>query len=303
MAYLSNRDFYKEFENDNLLIFPFKYDNIKGASINLTVSKFAWDINTNKPLTKGKLDKKEWLIVPSFATVAIVTQEVVYISKKICGTCHSKVGMTTRGFSHISTTLDPGEQGVLLVCFRNNDPVQKKIFIGETFVTLMLSYVKMPVLDRMIASKNSPGQRGKITTFEDNEPFFEKQERDGYHDSVVKLKNKMKENKIYKKWKEQFKKHDLLLQAEIMAKTKRKNKKFFFIQAGLYIISIVVLLVIIGGVIEYIEYKNSGNEKTIDYKLYVPLITIVIVVVNDGIKKLRVLIEEKLKNWMFKNDE
>ena len=182
MAYLSNRDFYKEF-GENVLIYPFTAENIKGASIDLTASDYAWDLNTEKKLLFVEVDGKEKLIIHPFATIAIMTKEVIYVGKSICGTYHSKVEMTVKGFSNISTTLDPEYIGTSLICLRNNTPVEQEISIGDAFVTLMLGYVSQPALDEMIARKNMPGQIEKIDGFEGSGSFLKKQRDDGFHDT------------------------------------------------------------------------------------------------------------------------
>jgi deoxycytidine triphosphate deaminase len=297
MAYLSNRDFYNEF-GKNLLIYPFIGDNIKGASINLTASEYAWDINTKKHLSKITLsDGSEKLIAPPFATVAIQTQEVIYVGDNICGTYHSKVGMTIKGFSNISTTLDPEYIGTSLICLNNNTPVQQELVIGKTFVTLMFSYLSQSALDGMIKKPNTPGQRERINLFEESTSFFEKQRNEEYHDNKDKLKAIMTEDEAFKKWRAEFSKKDKHLVNKQFAEENKKNKSVICAKVILYILALVLILLVIVGLIYVIEINSYDYLKS-----YISLIVLVLAfVVNECLKKSMAYIEEKIEERYKKN--
>lgn len=64
-------------------------------------------------------------------TVLILTQEAVWVSNNIAGTFHSKVGIVSIGFGHISTTLDPNWEGPLLISLNNPTKKRLKLVIGE----------------------------------------------------------------------------------------------------------------------------------------------------------------------------
>jgi hypothetical protein len=79
-------------------------------------------------------------------TVLILTQEEVWVSEQIAGTFHSKVGIVSSGFGHISTTLDPNWEGPLLISLNNPTRKRLKLIIGKeeaeatnynSFVTLI----------------------------------------------------------------------------------------------------------------------------------------------------------------------
>jgi ABC-type multidrug transport system fused ATPase/permease subunit len=77
-----------------------------------------------------------------------LTKESLWVSGRIGGTFHSKVSLVSKGFSHISTTLDPGWYGPLLITIRNNTDKEMPIPVGATFVTLIFSTVKTPTKSR-----------------------------------------------------------------------------------------------------------------------------------------------------------
>lgn len=93
--------------------------------------------------------------VPPNGTALILTEESVWVSKKITGSYHSKVGVVSLGIGHIGTTLDPGWVGQSLIAVHNhtNDPIA--IPVGSTFVSLMLLYLNTP------ASRANANQAGR----------------------------------------------------------------------------------------------------------------------------------------------
>jgi len=290
MPYLSNRDFYNEF-GEEILIYPFLYENIKGASINLTVDEYAWDLNTKKMLSLVTIDGEKIFIVPPYAVIAIMTQEVIYVGKNICGTYHSKVGMTIKGFSNISTTLDPEYIGTSLICLQNNTPRQQEIVVGDVFATLMLAYVSQPVFDEMADKKNMPGQRERVGSFEKGDLFIKKQRDDGFHDSPKLLKDKMLNDMSFKKWKNDFLQKDNLLQETQEIEKKKENKKIVRAKVGLYLSALVLIVALVGSIIAVIERIPS-----LDFlKSYMPLIVFVLgFVINKYLRKVMAFIERKI---------
>lgn len=146
MAILSDTDIKKELGKD-ILIYPFRKSQLKGASYNLTASTLAWSLTTKKSIyVNGKI------IIEPGITALIETNEVIWVSQKIAGTYHSKVGMVSQGTGHIGTTLDPNYIGPSLIAIHNhyyalngNDEPQPIILIpGEeedAIATLVFHYV------------------------------------------------------------------------------------------------------------------------------------------------------------------
>ena len=57
----------------------------------------------------------------------------------------SKVRLVSKGISHISTTIDPGWQGTLLLTFSNQSNNQIVIYDGHPVATIVFFYLSTPV--------------------------------------------------------------------------------------------------------------------------------------------------------------
>ncbi|WP_077308378.1 hypothetical protein [Terribacillus halophilus] len=137
---LSRNDIIKELKRKkrgNIKIHPLNLDNIKGSSINLTVSPLAWKISDNKTAHKDGI-----ITIPAHDTVCIYSNEAIWVSRRIGGTYHSKVTQVTEGLGHIGTTLDPQWKGLTLVGVTNHTDEDIELTVGDSFVTIMLYYLK-----------------------------------------------------------------------------------------------------------------------------------------------------------------
>lgn len=136
---LSDKDI-KKLLGYHIFIYPFKEENLKPASYNLTASKCAF--------VKDKEGNQKLIVcgnkikIPPHETGIIETQESIYVSKWITGTYHSKVKMANKGIGHIGTTLDPCFFGVSAIALHNttNKPIEIKV--GDTIATLIFSSLK-----------------------------------------------------------------------------------------------------------------------------------------------------------------
>ena len=108
---LSDVDIVREL-GKNIVIFPFNENNLKGASYNLTASKYAWNVSTKQTAFDPNSDK---IILQPESTTVIETNEIIWVSKKIAGSYHSKVILVSKGTGHIGTTLDPEYIGCSLI--------------------------------------------------------------------------------------------------------------------------------------------------------------------------------------------
>ncbi|MBD2532344.1 hypothetical protein H6G97_23305 [Nostoc flagelliforme FACHB-838] len=139
MSTLSDQDIKRELGRD-ILIYPFNESNLKGASYNLTASKLAWKIQDGESAYDSSVER---IIIPKNSTVLIQTNEAIWVSKRITGTYHSKVGWVSQGIGHIGTTLDPDYIGNSLIAVHNHS--DKSVHLKpetDTFVSLMFYYVK-----------------------------------------------------------------------------------------------------------------------------------------------------------------
>lgn len=135
---LSDNDIKRELiKGENIMIYPLNIKNIKGSSINLTASKYAWKVSDGETAIIG--DK---IVIPPNETVCIYTQETLWVSRRISGTYHSKVSQVSSGLGHIATTLDPQWYGLSLIAVPNHSSQRIEIKIGSTFVSIMFNYLK-----------------------------------------------------------------------------------------------------------------------------------------------------------------
>lgn len=150
-AVLSNKEVIRLYGKD-IFIYPFSTDNLDGGTTyNLTASRFAFYIDYNADHKKCfiyAVNCDDYIVLPSNKTVLIQTNECIFVSSKVCGTYHSKVGLVCKGLSHISTTLDPEYFGTSLIAIHNNSGADQFIRVGDTFVSLMLYKLSKPAVSR-----------------------------------------------------------------------------------------------------------------------------------------------------------
>lgn len=138
MSYLTDVDITKALGKD-IVIEPCFPNSLTPIGYDFTVGDLVFSLDRGLlTLTNGSY------IVPSQDTVQILTKENLWVSSKIAGTFHSRVSLVSKGISHISTTLDPGWYGPLLITITNNSKNDFFLKPGKRFVTLIFSRVKTP---------------------------------------------------------------------------------------------------------------------------------------------------------------
>ncbi len=110
---LSDKDLLKVLGNE-LIIYPLNIKNIQGGSVFINSSSLAWSRKT-----KENIVQKDKLLIPANDTAIIVSEELLYLSTKYCGTCHARVLHVASGLGHISTVIKPGSKGRLLISIHN----------------------------------------------------------------------------------------------------------------------------------------------------------------------------------------
>lgn len=151
---LSNVDIIKEL-NKNIFIYPLITSNIKGSTVNLTASKWAWSLKTKTSIVQTRSNDKNVIVIPANDTALIETEEVIHVTKKIAGTYHSKVRLVSNGLSHIGTTLDPLFCGNSLIAIHNNSDTNYELPVGESFVSLIFYYLQS---ESSLENSNEHGQ-------------------------------------------------------------------------------------------------------------------------------------------------
>lgn len=130
-----------------LVICPYSDKKLTPVGYNLSFSRFIVSLR-KRAFVKIKHRGNEWYFdLKPHETVLVWTRESIWVSRFIGGTFHSKVSLVTRGLGHVSTTLDPGWHGQLLVPLNNPTKENIKVIIArdkefgkefETFITMVL---------------------------------------------------------------------------------------------------------------------------------------------------------------------
>ena len=166
---LSYKDI-KRMLGKKIFIHPYKPENLKECSYNLTLSRYAYSIDDKKILINAKNE----IVIPKHETAMLITNESIYVTGEICGTYHSKVSLVSKGLSHISTILDPyyiGKSAITVHNYSNKDIILE---VGATFVTLVFYRVttRVDYQDKQIEDNHQSREDlvdYKITEFKDPE--------------------------------------------------------------------------------------------------------------------------------------
>lgn len=155
----------------DIIFFPFKEENIKENSLNLTVSKWAWTLTEVDQTELKKIgnggekkygekksclinkDGKDCIILFPFSTTMVITNEFLAIGKSIGGTIHTRVGTAALGVGHISTMLGPSYMGRLCVPLHN--PTCKPIYlpVGDSFLSIIFYRLNSSIKESNHTSK------------------------------------------------------------------------------------------------------------------------------------------------------
>ena len=137
-----NRNEIKEKLGDSIIIHPYDEKYLKGIGYNFRAGPLAWSVNSKKPLPVVEKDGTKFYIVSANDVALVMTREIISVDETIAGTFHSKVDKVSIGFSHVSTTLDPGWIGPLLISIANNKNKDLLLRIDDTFITLIFYDIK-----------------------------------------------------------------------------------------------------------------------------------------------------------------
>lgn len=240
---LSIEDIYRNF-GKNIFIYPTNHLIIKGASIDLTASKYAWSMKTKKSIYNSVQRK---IVIPPNDTAIIFTNEVLYVTNKIAGTYHSKVSFTAEGLGHIGTSLDPEVIGPSKITIHNHNNKEFVINVNHTIVSVCFNKLDTPV-----AEKSQPDCQDFIASMTDYENYSDFQnyiDQNPWMTNARQLKLKIKRDPNYVTFKqslieENFRLHDIKTIAKILLRP--------FI-LSIFLVSVYVLLTLI------------DSSKSIDY--------------------------------------
>lgn len=119
-----------------------------GYDVSLGGSRRPFDLTSNKFLNIKVLENSRYIEVKSGHCVSVETEEDIKLGHEVGALVESKVRMVSKGFSHISTTIDPTWSGKLLLTFTNQSGHNLFIPLGTPIATLVFFRFLSPVLGR-----------------------------------------------------------------------------------------------------------------------------------------------------------
>lgn len=208
---LSNNDIEEAMSKGAIFIAPFDESQLQPSGYNLTPTYFIYSTKKKKLLPIIRQKNKVFVMIDKNDTVLIRTRESIAVSSNITGEFNSKLRNTAIGFGHISTTLDPGWEGQLLIPY--NNPTDKKIefvieekacgrIIYNSFVTLTFYHMnsvatkssdnksgRWDILDETVYRNNSILKRKKVEILEDLADQLKERDNCGLESCILKNLN------------------------------------------------------------------------------------------------------------------
>lgn len=260
MSYLSDVDIEKLLWRD-IVIDPFSPDLLTPIGYDFTVGEFAFSLETGLLQTiDGTYE------LPPKNTVQILTKESLWVSGRIAGTFHSKVSLVSKGLSHISTTLDPGWYGPLLITVRNNTDKNFPLSVGKPFVTLIFSKVLSPT--------KSPHFKPEF-----RKDILLDQMRDQTKEYIDKIASVLGNPRILAEFEEKVKKANETMSSKVLASARAKGWR--------ELLHNLLMLVIYAGLIGVIslhmywdKIKYLFNNIGYDSKIFTVQLTAIIAIVS-----------------------
>ena len=269
---LSKQDIIKEM-GKGINSHPIHYSNIKENSINLTVSRNAWALKSEKiyvdaqgifhigndsnakskyEIKKGgssviKLNGKRILVLLPHQTTIVETSEVISVSNYIGGTFHSKVGVVAMGIGHIGTMLGPNYCGHLMISLHNITDDIVILNVGDTFISLAFHYLDTPVVTK--TNSNISGHIDKLAELgiditKDTREYLTAD----WKTSFEGVKNHMIQSNGYKAFRKETKSNNSALKMYI-------NKENI-----ITVLAIILIVVLLGVATYWIDNKRKTNE-------------------------------------------
>lgn len=139
---LSDQGIKKAIYDGDIFIYPFEGKCLTPIGYNFCPSEIIVSTRTGLPLAIYEKNGERYVMVGPNETVLVSTREYISISNRLMGTFHSKVKIVSAGFGHISTTLDAGWSGPLLIAINNPNSHKLKLTLSVknepvAFVTLV----------------------------------------------------------------------------------------------------------------------------------------------------------------------
>lgn len=137
----------------DIIIAPYNERKVKGIGYNFSLSEMIYSTKRKGLVPICRNDGETYFYLKPHETVLALSYEHLKVSDKIAGSFHSRVRTMAQGIGSISTTLDPGWNGMMI--FTVNNPTDNKIkvliakhnngqWIRESIVTLVPWWIKDP---------------------------------------------------------------------------------------------------------------------------------------------------------------
>jgi len=121
----------------------FVHEYITGSGIDITFDSFheVFCVNRKEHLKRVLINGNRpssgyQVTIPPWATVSVNTREAFRHGTRLAALIQAKVTNVSDGLSHISTTIDPGWHGVLMITFTNNNDVPYTLRHGVSIGTV-----------------------------------------------------------------------------------------------------------------------------------------------------------------------
>lgn|GEM_PF-1080735 len=119
---------------NNLVIAPFEKENLTPVGYDLRVGKSYVTDGSEKELSENnelRIGSKEMALIHSLEEIRMPSD------KKLSALIHSKVSLSCKGLSSISTTVDADWKGHLLIAVHNDSNKTISLKYGEAFCTIL----------------------------------------------------------------------------------------------------------------------------------------------------------------------
>lgn len=250
---------------EGLYLYPIHSESIKGNSLDMHASPFAWSLKTSRRLEI----RNGHLILPPCDTALIYTEESIYVSHKIGGSYHSKVTLVSKGLGHIGTTLDSQYLGSTLVAVHNHSDKEYSLRVGAEFVTILFHYLTSPDYRDAQTHDNDPGHPRMLEGMEGADEYIEWRDQNKWTVQKNILYNKMIHSEEYMACKRDFETEQI-----------KFNRKLMLDRTKKYVLTLFLALAILGlfAVPSYlVDLGNASRVLTaITEKVVLPLLLAIV---------------------------
>lgn len=247
---MSIEDIYMNF-GKNIYVYPTTHVIVKGASIDLSASQFAWSVKSKKSIYN---DKTKMISIPANDTAIIFTNEVLYVTNKIAGSYHSKVSFVAEGLGHIGTSLDPEFIGLSKLAIHNHSNKEFLLPVNHTIVSVCFHK-----LDTKVKEKAQPDCQDFVTSmrgFEGYKKFKNYVDQRPWIINSRKLKEETRNDSQFKEFRQ------ALINESVISYNAKAICKLV---SPLIFVSLICLILCI------LFYNSKGNNE-----LFIALLVIII---------------------------